>query len=706
MNTNFSPKISIILPTFNGASKYLKASIDSCLRQTYQNIELIVVDDCSTDQTPEVVRSYHDPRLIYIRNQTNQRLPRSLNIGFAASTGEYLTWTSDDNEFLPNAIEEMLALLQSSKGVEFVYTDMIVRYFETGAEEIRKLSDLNLEKENNVGACYLYTRKVYETVGDYNPRFEWVEDYDYWIRVAKKFSVRHLVKPLYIYGDHVQSLTSMRRYPIVMMRDILRYWHGYLSLKDFLETIRQFSADVRTHIEGRDKQAQAFKQTFEKAFGISFFFGVFFLALFGYLFLKKGLNALIKPLIAPFKKMAEQRDFERICSSLKATPQGINVLCVIPEMVLGGSEKVVWDIVKGLTPQGYNFHLICNRKDDNAWCRKFKDSFKNVVLLKEQAEDLEYDRYLQAMVRKLDVKLLLNSNSRVAYRCLPKLKSVFPELKAVDILHVEFFGGTIEKYAWVANHLEQRICISHHLKNYMKEIYRKHGIVDKLSEKLEVIHNGTDTKPLDEVAQLKGKFRALHKISSEDKIITFIGRIAPGKNPFLFVEIAKLLVELSPNKPWKFVMAGGGPYTAKINARINEYNLQEHFILTGILTDVAPLLADTFLLVVTSENEGIPLVVQEALEFNAPVLSSNVGAVHELVKDGVNGYLITLDEHAAGEFAKKAIALASDQGLYNSMKSEAKTFLYPEFSLNQMHRRYKETFHEVLALKIGPGGAQ
>ena len=112
-----NPKVSIILPTYNGA-KYLRESIDSCLSQTHKNIELIIVDDCSTDQTSQIIKPYQDARIRYIRNEKNMRLPRSLNIGFALATGEYLTWTSDDNQFLPHAIETMLKILREDKSVD------------------------------------------------------------------------------------------------------------------------------------------------------------------------------------------------------------------------------------------------------------------------------------------------------------------------------------------------------------------------------------------------------------------------------------------------------------------------------------------------------------------------------------------------------------------------------------------------------------
>ena len=112
-----SKLISIILPTYNG-EKYIRESIDSILNQTYKNWELIIVNDCSTDQTPTIVDEYatKDSRIKIINNAMNLKLPKSLNIGFKEAKGEYYTWTSDDNIFKPTALEVM-ALFEFATGV-------------------------------------------------------------------------------------------------------------------------------------------------------------------------------------------------------------------------------------------------------------------------------------------------------------------------------------------------------------------------------------------------------------------------------------------------------------------------------------------------------------------------------------------------------------------------------------------------------------
>lgn len=206
--------ISIVLPVYNGA-KYLRDSIDSVLAQTYTNWELLIVDDCSTDETPAIAQGYaqRDSRIRYYRNEQNLRLPRNLNKGFSLTRGDYLTWTSDDNRYRPEALEKMHDALVRS-GAQFVYCSMdiideddnLIETYIAKKESIKRLVGFN-----TVGACFLYTRKVYETVGDYDHELILVEDYDYWQRIAMRFETVALEQILYDYRRHSGALTSTMR---------------------------------------------------------------------------------------------------------------------------------------------------------------------------------------------------------------------------------------------------------------------------------------------------------------------------------------------------------------------------------------------------------------------------------------------------------------------------------------------------------------
>ncbi len=206
-----SVKVSIVLPTYNG-SKYIRRSIESCLQQTHANIELLVVDDGSRDDIGSIVKGYLDPRIRYIRHPKNLGIAQALNSGFDGAGGAYLTWTSDDNYYTENAIEEMVRFLQAYPQADFVYAEnYVVDEGNTtwrGGTVRRNEPAESLSIANFVGACFLYTRKIYETIGRYNPKTFLAEDYDYWVRVSKQFRMQRLFRRLYYYRFHKNSLTS------------------------------------------------------------------------------------------------------------------------------------------------------------------------------------------------------------------------------------------------------------------------------------------------------------------------------------------------------------------------------------------------------------------------------------------------------------------------------------------------------------------
>ena len=224
------PKVSIVLPTYNGA-KYIRQSIDSCLNQTYKNIELIIVDDGSMDETPEIIKYYQDERIRYLRHNENNGIPNALNTGFTKATGEYLTWTSDDNYYTKEAIEKMLSFLKR-KNFEFVYCDYY-RFKDDNPSNgyTVKLPDvLALENRNDVGACFLYSRTVMEIVGNYDPDAELAEDYNYWVRVSKNFPMCHLGELLYFYREHSESLSLSRFYEVRVVDILVRMKNEVLSI--------------------------------------------------------------------------------------------------------------------------------------------------------------------------------------------------------------------------------------------------------------------------------------------------------------------------------------------------------------------------------------------------------------------------------------------------------------------------------------------
>jgi len=221
-----NPLISIILPVYNGA-KFLSESIESCLNQSYKNIELIIVYEHSADNTLAIINKYAtlDNRIKVIINEEKQNLPAALNIGHTAATGDLFSWTSDDNIYEHDAIRIMLSAMIDNK-VDVVYTDMII--IDDTGKKCRDYLFLNFENvlfRNYFGNCFLYKKDVFSRNKGYDENCFLVEDYDFWLRAIEHSLFYQCKKKLYRYRKHDTSLTHQ----IAVNPDKKQLWNSSVA---------------------------------------------------------------------------------------------------------------------------------------------------------------------------------------------------------------------------------------------------------------------------------------------------------------------------------------------------------------------------------------------------------------------------------------------------------------------------------------------
>ena len=222
------PKVSVVLPVYN-QSYLVEASIKSVLDQTYPNLELIIVNDGSTDHMPEILARYAFHDQVTILNQENQRLPRALTNGFKHASGTFFTWTSADNMMLPRQVETLVEFLMKRPDVDMVFSNVEI-IDETGAPALNthyrrhnqcppgsnriflphEVETLGTVEDNFVNASFLYRSSVGKAIGEYDPCLLGTEDYDYWLRINSLFTLRHLDSDevLYRYRVHADSLSE------------------------------------------------------------------------------------------------------------------------------------------------------------------------------------------------------------------------------------------------------------------------------------------------------------------------------------------------------------------------------------------------------------------------------------------------------------------------------------------------------------------
>ena len=207
------PIVSIVLPTFN-RGHLIRKSIETCLGQTLQDIELIIVNDCSVDNTASILDEYKkkDSRVKVIHNETNLKLPASLNRGFEMATGKYFTWTSDDNLYTSAAMETMVKALEDApeKGLVYANCMKIDEAGDTFGSYILEDINKSFMLWKGCGACFLYKAEIHTFNKGYDATLFLVEDYDFFIRAWLKYQFIYLPQTdLYFYRYHPDSLGSI-----------------------------------------------------------------------------------------------------------------------------------------------------------------------------------------------------------------------------------------------------------------------------------------------------------------------------------------------------------------------------------------------------------------------------------------------------------------------------------------------------------------
>lgn len=206
------PLISIILPTYNRAA-FLKKAIESVIKQTYSNLQLIVVDDCSEDNTRDVIRQFQDSRIEYYKLDMNRNICYALNYGLKKVRGEYIARLDSDDEFEINKLEKQMDFLQKNPEYKICFTKVSImdennrNINELEAEFFGLFEVTNRSQSEWLKRFFFYDncfahdavlmeKSIIDDVGGYNMCYVQLQDFDLWVRIAKKYPIYILEEPL------------------------------------------------------------------------------------------------------------------------------------------------------------------------------------------------------------------------------------------------------------------------------------------------------------------------------------------------------------------------------------------------------------------------------------------------------------------------------------------------------------------------------
>lgn len=221
-----TPKVTVLMPVYNGEA-YLNEAIESILSQTFEDFEFLIINDCSSDNSKEIIKAYKDKRINFVENETNIGLSSILNKGLDIAKGEYIARMDQDDISLPDRLQKQVEFMD--KNPEIGICGSFIEKFgaETGIGKYPLINDLI--KIN----LLFYSALAHPTVMfrnsllrkynlKYNPEYEYAEDYDLWSRCIKHFKIANLNEVLLKYRMHIKGMSLSNKKKQESLSDLVR----------------------------------------------------------------------------------------------------------------------------------------------------------------------------------------------------------------------------------------------------------------------------------------------------------------------------------------------------------------------------------------------------------------------------------------------------------------------------------------------------
>jgi len=234
-----NPEISIVIPAYNRAD-LLPQALESVFAQTYQNFEVIVSDDGSTDNTEAVIRQFGD-RVTYLKNNHSGLPSVARNTALNQANGKYIAFLDSDDLWLPDKLKIQVDVLENNPRVGLVCSNafLIDADGEEQSDQLYQIPGkggscsvfLDLLRDNYIiTSSVMVRREIIQKIGKFSEAIELraIEDYALWLRIALEWEVKYFEAPLVVYRDSPQ--TSIRK-----EQEVPGYWRGMIYiLKNYL----------------------------------------------------------------------------------------------------------------------------------------------------------------------------------------------------------------------------------------------------------------------------------------------------------------------------------------------------------------------------------------------------------------------------------------------------------------------------------------
>jgi len=645
-------QVSVIIPTYNQAD-YICDAIKSVLNQTYEDFEIMVIDDGSTDNTKDVLTEYN--RKIRYLYQENQGAASARNLGIRESKAEYVAFLDSDDLWFPDKLAIQMDVFNKKPDMGLVCSSCIEFDKDKEANYIIRprnyrgcsFGDLFIENFIQTSTAVV-KREVFEKAGLFDEGLKVAEDYDMWLRIAKFYPIHFMKEPLVKYRVNQRGLLKTQSYRI-------NQEHIYIFKKYLQDNEIQISKSLRQQrlakeyyklgkINFYNSNIIEAKNNIAKAISISKSVGLIF---------KDSHKHFLKliGLLKPYFVLLGLTFFSMFRKNKPKESEAKNILYLEGGTGFGGSGNSLFGLLKNIDKNKFN-PLVVTFNDGPQFQKIHNLGIKMIKLNLNETEPEDKNGILSYLKFGFDFLFNILPISLKLIRIIKKNKidlvhintniiSGIPAILASKITripcicHIRQTRGLIKREVFLTRWIDKFIVLNKDAKEILKK--------DIPKERLSLIYDGINLKEFeigeDRKTELKKEFNL-----DKSPFVGIVGRLVEGKGYDDFIKSAEIIIKQKPDV--KFVIVGSDPTKEKIIENelrdlVDRLDLNSHIIFTGWRNDISALIS-TFDILVQSSSfpEGFGLTCIEAMALAKPVVATNIPGPSEIVVDGKTGFLV------------------------------------------------------------------